>query len=121
MKYIILLLLSSTAFAAPKYYLNTPRGRVQVVTPQDVKRMQEKEKKNPTLEGVGQEFSSSVKVEGNKYTAFIRGCNNVMIGDLSDESNDEDTIKKLKTLKNGDRIKLKMQSYGKCSVADWKK
>ena len=121
MKYLILLLMSSTAIAAPKYYINTPRGRVQVVTPQDIKRMQEKEKKDPALEGVGQEFSSNVKVEGSRYSAFIRGCNNVIIGDLSNEENDEETIKKLKTLKNGDRIKLRMEGYGKCSVADWKK
>lgn len=125
MKYLLVLtiFLSQTALALPKkkYYINTPQGPVQVITPQDLRTMKKNEGKNRQLDGTGQEFLGQVKVQSGKISAWIRGCENVQIGDLNDENNDEETVKRLKTLKNGDRVKLRMSGFGSCQVADWKK
>lgn len=108
-----------------KNYIMTPRGPVRVLTPADMKRIQEQEKKQ--LDGVGMELYSKAEInkEENRVMAFIRGCGKVDLGPLevAEEADTEqkDQSKKLKTLKNGDPIVVRMEAYGACAIKDWRK
>jgi hypothetical protein len=114
--FIFFIFFSIHSFAANvNYYMRGPGGRpVQVLTPQDLKKMQE----NKELKGQGQVFYTTAEVKDNSVTAFVSGCGHVSLGDLSDNS-DPVLFAKLKKLKNGQNIKLRMKIYGKCEVGEW--
>lgn len=94
--------------------INTLGGKIQYQNPYS--------RPNDSLKGVGTEFIGEAKIskEGD-VTVFISGCKHVALGNQNDETLDNVTLTKLKSIKNGDSIKLRMNSYGKCEVGDWKK
>ncbi len=91
----------------------TPNGPVRLQTPFD--------KPQSDLKGVGKEFIGRAKVSEGKISVFIRGCQNVEIGDINNQELEKEELEKLKKIKNNDVIKLKMSQYGSCEVAGWKK
>ena len=119
-----LLLVSVSSFAAPRRtYIMTPNGPVRVVTPQDLKAYEESKKDN--LKGVGQEFVTRAEVQEGEVQAFVRGCGKIEMGsqNAAEDASDEEKAKakKLKTVKNGDSIAVRMETYGACTIKDWRK
>lgn len=92
--------------------MNTPNGPVRLNTPFD----NQKEE----LKGVGSVFFGRAKVKEGKVTIWIRGCSEVEIGDIS-KTEDKALIEKLKSVRNGDNLRLKMGGFGKCEVSGWEK
>lgn len=91
----------------------TPNGPVRLKTPFD--------KPESDLKGVGNEFVARATVKDGKVSVWVRGCQNVEIGDINKEDQDKEETERLKKIKNNDNIKLKMTRYGACEVAGWKK
>ena len=119
-----LLLIPSLVWAYQRpTYIMTPRGPMRVITPQEYKRQQAEEKNK--LEGVGMEYGTKAEIKDGKVSVWVRGCNKMELGSQEVGEDASDTEKaqaqKLKTLKNGDSIMVKMEAYGKCSVKDWRK
>lgn len=119
MKYLILLiwLISATAQAYTRnnrpIIINTPGGSVYMNNPLT--------KPKEELKGVGQEFVGRAKINDGKVSVFIRGCQNVELGDLNKEDLSKEEKQKLQSVKANDVVKLKMAKYGSCEVKEWKK
>lgn len=73
------------------------------------------------IKGVGSVFQSTVEINNGKVQTYVRDCGWVLIGDLNqtDASGQKIKNEKLEKLKNGDRIELKMDNFGSCTVAGW--
>lgn len=112
----------SWAYQSPTYVI-TPRGPVRVITPQELKKQQAAEKNK--LEGVGMDFQTTAEVKNGKVVVWVRGCNRMEIGsqEVGEDASDAEIAlaKKLKGIKNGDALVVKMAEYGKCSVKDFRK
>lgn len=128
MKTLILLMMVfglNSALADPpqlRYFIKGQNGRaIPVLTPRQAQEQIKKQKEKEDLKGgQGQDFFTTVEIKENKVTAWVRGCNRVTVGDLDPAAGgDAKDLARLKTLKNGQRIKLKMQSYGSCEVGGW--
>ena len=121
MKFLIifsLIMLNSVDSFANRFnrpvWINTPNGPVRMQTNPLNPRQKE------DLKGSGIDFFARAKVKDGVVSAWIRGCNNVTIGDMNEEK-DEKILEKLKKVKQGDNIRLKMGRIGSCEVAGWEK
>jgi hypothetical protein len=94
--------------------INTLGGKVQYQNPYV--------RDQDSLKGVGTEFIGEARVsKEGQVTVFISGCKNIDLGNQNDETLDTAQVSKLKSIKNGDSIKIRMNRYGSCEVGDWKK
>ena len=104
---------ANTRFNRP-VWINTPNGPVRMQTNPLNPRQKD------ALEGKGVDFFSRAKVKDGVVSVWIRGCNNVVVGDMNEEK-DEKILNKLKKIKQGDNIRLKMGRIGSCEVSGWEK
>ena len=94
--------------------INTLGGKIQYQNPYV--------RQKDTLKGAGTEFIGEAKVnKEGEVSVFISGCKNIDLGNQNDETLDKAALNILKAVKNGDVIKIRMNSYGSCEVGEWKK
>lgn len=112
--FIFLAILNANAKTGYKieYYRNSSGNLQPIVRTYEIKK---------EIKGVGSVFQSTVEITNGKVQAYVRDCGWVLIGDLNktDASGQKIKNEKLEKLKNGDRIELKMENFGSCSVAGW--
>lgn len=114
----LLLGFASSAFAynnrQNQIVINTLGGKIKYQNPYS--------RQNDSLKGVGTEFIGEAKISNvGQVTVFISGCKNIDLGNQNDETLDKTALTKIKSIKKGDSIKIRMNKYGSCEVGDWKK
>lgn len=93
--------------------IRTPNGPMRFNTVFDNKQKE--------LDGEGTTFFGRAKINGSVYSVYIRGCGDVVLGDLEEAVDDKDLEKRLKAIRAGDNVRLRMSGFGSCNVEDFKK
>ena len=122
MKLLIVLTVFLTANLSWASYQSSRTRPVMIITPSGPVRMNTPfmQNRKDELKGSGMDFYSRAIVKDQKVSVWIRGCNEVLIGDMK-ETEDKDDLAKLQAIRNGDNLRLKMSGYGKCEVSGWEK
>lgn len=122
MKLLIIGLLCLSSLSAFGQYGSRRQKPVMIITPSGPVHLNSPFNQNQKeeLKGAGMEFFGRAKVKDEKVTVWIRGCKEILIGDMK-ETEDQAELKKLKEVRNGDNLRLRMGGFGKCEVGGWEK